>query len=67
MGYHYFNKELIDDLVVYVPPPAQGLVYAPPASNGDLKLVAVEYVVPGARTPIRPGCPSRQPCLDRRW
>jgi hypothetical protein len=46
MGYHYFNKELIDDLVVDVSKP-EGLVYAP-ASDGGLKLVAVEYVVPGA-------------------
>ena len=46
MGYHYFNKELIDDLVVDVSKP-EGLVYAP-APNGELKLVAVEYVVPGA-------------------
>ena len=38
MGYHYFNKELIDDLVVDVSKP-EGLVYAP-ASNGRLKLVA---------------------------
>ena len=28
MGYHYFNKELIDDLVVDVSKP-EGLVYAP--------------------------------------
>ncbi len=46
MGYHYFNKELIDDLVVDVLRP-EGLVYAPRA-DGGLKLVAVEYVVPGA-------------------
>ena len=46
MGYHYFNKELIDDLVVDVLKP-EGLVYAPRA-DGSLKLVAVEYVVPGA-------------------
>jgi hypothetical protein len=45
MGYHYFNKELIDDLVVDALKP-EGLVYAP-APNGGLKLVAVEYVVPG--------------------
>lgn len=45
MGYHYFNKQLIDDLVVD-PLRPEGLVYAP-ASNGKLKLVAVEYVVPG--------------------
>ena len=45
MGYHYFNKELIDDLVIDVLKP-EGLVYAP-APDGGLKLVAVEYVVPG--------------------
>jgi hypothetical protein len=48
MGYHYFNKELIDDLVVDAGKP-EGLVYAP-ASNGRLNLVAVEYVVPGANS-----------------
>lgn len=48
MGYHYFNKELIDDLVVDVSKP-EGLVYAP-APDGGLKLVAVEYVVPGAKS-----------------
>jgi hypothetical protein len=46
MGYHYFNKSLIDDLVVDVSKP-EGLVYAP-RPDGGLKLVAVEYVVPGA-------------------
>jgi hypothetical protein len=45
MGYHYFNKELVDDLVVD-PLKPEGLVYAP-APDGQLKLVAVEYVVPG--------------------
>lgn len=45
MGYHYFNKELIDDLVVD-PLKPEGLVYAP-APDGELKLAAVEYVVPG--------------------
>jgi hypothetical protein len=45
MGYHYFNKQLIDDLVVD-PLKPEGLVYAP-GTNGQLKLVAVEYVVPG--------------------
>ena len=45
MGYHYFNKALIDDLVVD-PAKPEGLVYAP-AQDGDLKLAAVEYVVPG--------------------
>ena len=45
MGYHYFNKALIDDLVIDVLKP-EGLVYAS-RPNGELKLVAVEYVVPG--------------------
>jgi hypothetical protein len=45
MGYHYFNKELVDDLVVD-PLKPDALVYAP-SPNGELKLVSVEYVVPG--------------------
>ena len=45
MGYHYFNKALIDDLVVD-PQKPEGLVYTT-GSDGQLKLVAVEYVVPG--------------------
>lgn len=46
MGFHYFNKELVDDLKVDTLKP-EGLVYAP-GPNGKLKLVAVEWVVPGA-------------------
>jgi hypothetical protein len=46
MGYHYFNKALIDDLQVD-PQKPEGLVYAS-GPEGQLKLVAVEYVVPGA-------------------
>jgi hypothetical protein len=46
MGYHYFNKQLIDDLVVDEQQP-EGLVYTS-GPEGQLKLVAVEYVVPGA-------------------
>jgi hypothetical protein len=45
MGYHYFNKALIDDLVINVTQP-EGLVYSP-GPDGRLRLVAVEYVVPG--------------------
>ena len=45
MGYHYFNKALIDDLVVD-PLKPEGLVYAP-GPDGRLQLAAVEYVVPG--------------------
>jgi hypothetical protein len=48
MGYHYFNKQLIDDLVVD-PLKPEGLVYIK-QPNGSLKLVAVEYVVPGANS-----------------
>ena len=46
MGYHYFNKQLIDDNVIDVLKP-EGLVYSP-GPDGRLQLVAVEYVVPGA-------------------
>jgi hypothetical protein len=46
MGYHYFNKELVDDLVVDELKP-EVLVYAP-QPHGRLKLAAVEWVVPGA-------------------
>ena len=46
MGYHYFNKQLIDDNVVDVLKP-EGLVYSP-GPDGRLQLAAVEYVVPGA-------------------
>lgn len=53
MGYHYFNKALIDDMVID-PLKPEGLVYAPGA-DGRLKLVAVEYVVPGpASNPAGP-------------
>ena len=45
MGYHYFNKALIDDNTIDVLRP-EGLVYAP-GPDGQLRLVAVEYVVPG--------------------
>ena len=43
---HYFNKELIDDLVVDVSEAGGTGLRA--ARDGGLKLVAVEYVVPGA-------------------
>lgn len=53
MGYHYFNKDLIDDNEIDILKP-EGLVYAPGA-DGGLKLVAVEYVVPGpASNPAGP-------------
>ena len=48
MGYHYFDKRLIDDLVVD-PQQPEGLVYTS-GPEGQLRLVAVEYVVPGANS-----------------
>jgi hypothetical protein len=45
MGYHYFNKELMDDLAVDVLKP-EVLVYAS-GPNGQRKLVAVEWVARG--------------------
>ena len=48
MGYHYFNKELVDDLVVDELKP-EALVYAS-LPNGKLRLVALEWVVPGANS-----------------
>jgi hypothetical protein len=44
MGYHYFNKALVDDVAVD-PLQPEVLVYAP--TDDGLKLVAVEWVVPG--------------------
>jgi hypothetical protein len=45
MGYHYFNKELMDDLAVDLLKP-EVLVYAP-TPDGQRKLVAVEWVARG--------------------
>ena len=59
MGYHYFDKALIDDLVVDVLRP-EGLVYAP-GPNGTLKLAAVEYVVPGPNS--NPPGPAQAPTV----
>ena len=44
MGYHYFNDALVNDVSVDSLKP-EVLVYAP-KPNGDLELVAVEWVVP---------------------
>jgi hypothetical protein len=55
MGYHYFNQELMDDPAVDATAP-EGLVYAP-GPNGKLRLVAVEWVVPGEIWD-GPGAPS---------
>ena len=45
MGYHYVNTDLLDDKVDVAHPEA--LLYEP-GSNGQLNLVAVEYVIPKA-------------------
>jgi hypothetical protein len=45
MGYHYFNKELMDDLAVDLLKP-EVLVYAP-TPDGQRKLVAVAWVARG--------------------
>ena len=45
MGYHYFNDALVNDVSVD-PLQPEVLVYAP-QPDGQLKLVAVEWVVPG--------------------
>ncbi len=59
MGYHYFNKALIDDLQVDVLRP-EGLVYAP-GPEGTLQLSAVEYVVPGPNS--NPPGPAQAPSV----
>ena len=43
MGYHYVNTDLLDDQLDVANPEA--LLYEP-ESNGQLRLVAVEYVIP---------------------
>ena len=48
MGYHYFNKALMDDLAVDLLEP-EVLVYAPRA-DGELELAAVEWVARGPNT-----------------
>lgn len=45
MGYHYVNTDLLDDQLDVANPEA--LLYEPQA-NGQLRLVAVEYVIPAA-------------------
>jgi hypothetical protein len=49
MGYHYFREDLIDDPAVD-PLQPEGLVYEK-LPNGKLKLVAVEWIVPGPVPP----------------
>lgn len=49
MGYHYFRADLIDDPSID-PLQPEGLVYES-LPNGRLKLVAVEWIVPGPVPP----------------
>ena len=49
MGYHYFRADLIDDPAVD-PLQPEGLVYQS-LPDGHLKLVAVEWIVPGPVPP----------------
>ncbi len=49
MGYHYFRADLIEDPAVD-PLQPEGLVYQP-MPNGELRLAAVEWVVPGPVPP----------------
>lgn len=49
MGYHYFRADLIDNPAVD-PLQPEGLVYES-LPNGKLKLVAVEWIVPGPVPP----------------
>jgi hypothetical protein len=58
MGYHYINAALMDDLAVD-PLEPEALVYAP-APNGNLKLVAVEWIVRGPES-NPPGLPADAP------
>jgi hypothetical protein len=55
MGFHYFNEELVDDLAVDALEPEAPRLR--PAPDGGLKLVAVEWVVPGPNTDP-PGVPT---------
>ena len=48
MGYHYFNQALVDDLAVD-PLAPEVLVYES-TPDGERRLVAVEWVVPGPNT-----------------
>ena len=48
MGYHYFNPQLMDDLAVDLLQP-EVLVYAP-GPQGQLRLVAVEWIARGANS-----------------
>jgi hypothetical protein len=52
MGYHYFNDTLVNDVSIDTLKP-EVLVYAP-KPDGDLELVAVEWVVPSELVDFMP-------------
>jgi hypothetical protein len=64
MGYHYVNTALLDDQLDVARPEA--LLYEPQA-NGQLRLVAVEYVIPAAAwtSPNPPELFGRQLVLNQ--
>jgi hypothetical protein len=63
MGYHYVNTALLDDKLDVNTPEA---VLYEPGPNGQLRLVAVEYVIPGAAwtSPQPPELLGRQLTLN---
>ena len=64
MGVHLINAENVDGVVNVDKPEA--LIYEP-QSNGKLRIVGVEYIVPkdawDAANPAQPGLPSPRPSL----
>ena len=64
MGVHLINHEFVDAVVDVNKPEA--LIYEP-QSNGKLRIVGVEYIVPkeawDAANPAQPGMPSPRPAL----
>ena len=64
MGYHYFNEQLMDDLAVDLLQP-EVLVYAP-GPDGQLRLVAVEWVARGPELEPSRGVRTAQRCLGCR-
>ena len=64
MGVHLINHEFVDGIVDVNKPEA--LIYEP-QSNGKLRIVGVEYIVPkeawDAANPAQPGLPSPRPAL----
>jgi len=64
MGYHYVNTDLLDDQLDVAKPEA---LHYEPQANGQLRLVAVEYVIPAAAwtSPNPPELFGRQLVLNQ--